>query len=294
MSKPGVDFQTYATEACKDEEAKLLILSPHGADYHWTLEQFPELNALKTDVFINYLRIEQDFGADQIAQKLAEFLCQADIKVKIAKTQYHRGILDGGRKTKIALRDALPKITRQTLSERLTSLHLSSIDLIKGECERIKRVNGYVIDMHTMAAFSPQLGPNYKYIEATFENLEEYTNSYTREKNLNNLRPIDILTKDENGIQITDAELSNHLFETLQTAGYEVSFNYPYENNSYYMMNEYLSIAQGVAIDIPKHLFSEQSLDNFDLLSFSICERKVSRLARLIADAVLSQANFKA
>ena len=120
----------------------------------------------------------------------------------------------------------------------------------------------------------------------TFENLRSYVDGFSKKNPFDPVRPIDILTEDENGTQVTDKELSQIIFNGFSENGYEVAFNKPYTNHSRYMMNHYLNIATGVAIDIPKHLIAVEKGVDFSLRSFELDFIKIKKLAKIIANAL--------
>lgn len=291
MNKVGIKTEKFPSSICKPwGQDKVLLLTPHGADYHWLVKQYPALNEILSDEYIEFLKIEQDFGINEFAVTLANTLNLIGIEVILIKTLYHRGILDGGRIIEWALRDTLPPGIKQALKNDFTELHRNSVDLIKEQCALIKSDGGFVVDLHTMAPFSPKLTDSFDG-HASWDNIKDYVENFKLANNKDFLRPIDILTKDENNYQVTDEQLSNSVYTSLKNNSYDVEFNKPYENNTKYMMNTYLNIADGVAIDFPKHLFSKDSLDQFNLSKFELCEEKMTKLAKIIAEPIASRFN---
>lgn len=288
-SKLGVKLEKYPSQVCKPwGQDKLLILIPHGADYHWIVKQFPDLSALLTEDYISYLKIEADHGATELAHAIANHLNPKGVEVIIIKTLYNRGVLDGGRVKDYAVRNSLPRAIKEKLEKELLDLHEQSVNFIKEHCALIAADGGFVLDLHTMAPVCPVFKSEDEK-HAHYESIGEYTKRFIYPGSFNNLRPVDILSEDENGKVITDEQLSSLVFDNLKQAGLEVEFNFPYKNHSMYMMNEYLSIANGIAIDFPKHLISVGSISDFKLDNFEIDSLKLSAIAEAISNAVVSR-----
>ena len=121
----------------------------------------------------------------------------------------------------------------------------------------------------------------------TYEQAGAYYNAFSSGNEFEPLRPIDILTEDENSNVVTDVSLSEDLLNRLIEDGFDCRYNEPYANNTKYMMNHYLKIIPGTAIDIPKHLLTDQSLSDFRLDKFDLDHIKCKKLATVIANSVL-------
>jgi hypothetical protein len=272
------------------QQKKVTILLPHAADYRWMLRTFPSLGKYMTDSFIDYLRIEQDFGSEELAHYTAQELNRRGIEVEVVKTAYNRGLLDGGRYPDWALRSALPSVFKEKNSTQLLRLHKTTTELISEKCLLTEASGGFVIDLHTMAPKNPTFTLE-EHEHPSHETITEYVEAFCRKEPFQEYRPVDILTKDEHGNQVTDEKLSKLIHNVFVENGFTASFNEPYSNHTRYMMNHYLSISSGVAIDIPKHLIAEGSTTDFSLKSFDLCYEKIKTISKLIAEATFERFN---
>ena len=282
----GLEQRSYkADKLIGWEQKNVTILTPHAADHKWMFKTFPALKNYKNFDFDDYLRIEQDYGSTELAHQTAIELNKLNINVEILKTNYNRGLLDGGRQLEWALRSALPEEFRREFQQDLIDLHSRTVELISEKCLLTESEGGLVLDLHTMAPNNPVFDlPEHEF--PTFENLRSYVDGFSKKNPFDPVRPIDILTEDENGTQVTDKALSQLIFNGFSENGYDVAFNKPYTNHSRYMMNHYLNIATGVAIDIPKHLIAVEKGVDFSLRSFELDFLKIKKLAKIIANAL--------
>lgn len=274
----------------EESPCKVLIIVPHGASHSWVLKHFPTLKNYFTRDFETYLRIERDFGALEIAASLQKSLEKADVVSKVISLNYNRGILDGGRAPGHELRQHLPKSFLNQHGSNLKQLHQSTVTQIESLCHAIKKEDGIIVDLHTMAPFSPS-NHSTNQTEISSSNIEAYVKGFKSHSAVAKPRPIDILSHDENGKAVADLLLSEITYEAFKLESFDIAFNDPYLNHSKYMMNRYLKHANGIAIDFPKHIFSKQALDKFVLDEFDLDQRKIDKLAQILSRAIEKRLN---
>lgn len=264
---------------------KVLLLTPHGANHHWLAAKFPQINDALTESYIKYLHIERDFGVNELARSLANKLSSIGFHVEIAETLYHRGILDGGRVIEHCIRNTLPERLNEQLAPLLLGVHMNATNAIKQKCISLPVSKGVVIDLHTMASFSPSTDDSNELPK--YENILKYVWAYTQGSERNSLRSIDILTEDENGDLAADKELAEITYDVFKKAGHRVGFNSPYRNDTKYMMNQYFKLARGMAIDFPKHLLVRGDLNNMKLENLEVDDEKIMGISELLNGAIV-------
>ena len=273
---------------------RLLITVPHGsigevffARYPHFWQSFAEPNEI--EAFYRYLRIEQDFGAKELAHRLAHWVnaLMPQLGVLVLEKDYPRGILDGGRQISHCLRSMVPTSLMQNLETDLLQVHGSTLDVVRREIDVLNQQDGILIDLHTMAPYCPHFMQGEQNLQEHYDSLSDYLNHFLDPSfhHPDFKRDIDIITEDGSGNMIADQQLTLAFSSTL-SAHFPLAFNDPYAALPHFMMHEYLCSSKGIAIDIPKDLISQQVLPHFSLDRFDLCIQKVDRLARLMAESV--------
>lgn len=265
----------------------VVFMIPHGADSIWLKKTYKSFRKHITPELETYMNIEMDKGATEIAEIASHLIANAGLKCTTFLINYNRGILDGGRIPGHEKRTHAPSSFAEEFKEELTKLHLNTTNFIS-QLFRSLPSHTTFIDLHTMAPTSPS-GFDKNKSEHYVSSLTEYNSTYLTNNN-GPTRPINILSHDENGKLITDAGLNASITEAFSTHEFRISNNEPFSANSKYMMNRYLKLLAGTAIDFPKHLVAKGNLSTFKLDEFEICPKKVEKISRCLATGIL---NFK-
>ena len=142
------------------DTVNLLLIVPHGADASTFQARFPQLfqhffDKGASELLRQYLRIEQDFGAKEIAHSIASYLYRhSSISSRVLELAYPRGLLDGGRQESHCLREFLPKTILSDYGEELKDVHRASISYVKQQLGQVRDAGGIFLDVHTMAPFA--------------------------------------------------------------------------------------------------------------------------------------------
>lgn len=273
---------------------RLLITVPHGSIGEAFFARYPHFwqsfsQPTESKAFYRYLRIEQDFGAQELAHRLAYWVncLMPKLGVLILEKDYPRGILDGGRQLSHCLRPMVPPDILKALETDLLQLHASTLDVVRKEIVLLNQHRGALIDLHTMAPFCPHFMQGSKNLPETYESLSDYLDHFLDPKfhHPDSKRNIDLITEDGSGKMIADKQLSAAFTKTLSPK-FPLAFNDPYAAPPHFMMHEYLCSSRGIAIDVPKDLISQQAPPDFKLERFDLCSQKIDQLAKLMAQAV--------
>ena len=155
--RPLLEVQSYG-EICKPFD--LILFSPHGDDGAEFLEENPViLNAHggARNIFYDFVALECDQGATKLAYKIAMKLSEeTKFRCAVVVDRIPRAVWDMNRSIKNAARNIF---NDESLAEILNR-RLRQIDAeVRADKERILQQlspsHGYVLDIHTMAAFSP-------------------------------------------------------------------------------------------------------------------------------------------
>lgn len=275
------------------EPFKVLIASPHGSIGEPFFEAFKDI-AEHTQIqehwqtFKTYLKIEQDYGANELSHRLASALLDLGIPSMVMEMEYPRAIVDGGRVMDHCLRNALPLDLESHFEADFRKMHQKSLAHLSTLHEKIQRQQGLVIDMHTMASFSPMNDGKIETQKESFEGLKEYCEQFLNApKTEENMRYLDIITEDGNGNYIADRELAEGIALGLKAEGVAYKENIPYYAYPAFLMHTHLTTCPGVAIDVPKHyIASYKHLDDFMLDCIQLDLNKIDRLVEVFANAI--------
>ena len=160
---------------------RLLITVPHGSIGEAFFARYPNFwrsFAKPTEIkaFYRYLRIEQDFGARELAHRLAYWVhtLLPQLGVLVLEKDYPRGILDGGRQLSHCLRSMAPAGIMQDLEEDLLQVHNSTLEVVRQEIKTVNQRRGILIDLHTMAPFCPHFMQGNQSLPEHYDSLSDY------------------------------------------------------------------------------------------------------------------------
>ena len=276
-----------------NQNYKVFITVPHGSSGETFFARFPNFwdffeNQTEKDLFYRYIRIEQDFGAKQLAHSFARELQSRspDISSVVIENDYPRAIIDGGRQRTHAIRTFTPKRILEVYLEEFMEIHDGSLAQIRSEMATAKRLKCIGVDVHTMASYSPVFSSHNGKMREDYNCLEEYVEEYVHAaKKGGSLRHLDLITEDGHNTQLSNFDLAREFGESLKS-DFALSWNTPYAALPHFMMNEYLTELAGLAVDVPKHLLCQNSLAHFDLEDVQLSTAKIQKIAKLMADAV--------
>ena len=275
---------------------KVVLVSPHGSEGTEFLKKFPMLIdhpqvVPKKAMLLQYLKLEQDFGATPLAHAVAKILSTSKgIGAMVVELDYPRGIIDGGRILAHCLREVLPKEVLKPFRQELLTIHqncLYELYLIR------ERLNHHpaptaLIDMHTMAPFSPLDSKGVPHTEPVqFERLREYIDQFTHASEGGHKRSIDLIHHNERGEAIGDPTLLEKLRLALDQSGYPYVENDPYCADEAFLMQTHLLHTKAIAIDVPKDLVCIcNHAAELDLTNPRLDLDKTQGLAQVLADGI--------
>ena len=276
--------------------ARVLLISPHGADAKDFLDAFPAIEAdpqlqAVWPLFETYLAIERDVGADELTHAIAHNLARRfDIPCQVVCVNYPRAIIDGGRLLDHCLRSCLPTALFVQLKAGMLALHqrtLQRVDELYAELR--SGAARYLIDVHTMASFCPLDGNGTRYIlPVSFNRLEDYVTQFIEARNHQHRRCIDLITADEHGQRWADPQLIAAFQDALRTAGYALLENMPYCASSAFLSAQHLRSVPSISFDVPKHLLSSWADDftDYQLDDVPLSADRVEQLGQCLAGAI--------
>lgn len=279
-----------------DLPIKALILCPHGDDGQAFLNHFPEMKAhpeiaKSWDLFQRYIAIEQDRGAPEVAHKIGQILGdQHQVPTMVLTTDYPRGILDGGRILDHCLRHALPVDLGKAWNPKGLALHKATIERIHHLYQNLNRQDGILLDVHTMASYSPSQEGTLITTPISFDKMGEYLRQFVdAPKKPEFLRKFDVITADDDGHNLADEKLTNACTALLKEHNISFEMNIPYAASKAFMMYPSMSHCRGLCFDIPKHLLSKdaQRPEEFSLEGFAVDDAQVEFFGNLMAKAAL-------
>lgn len=283
----------YPTDLAKP---RVLITSPHASLGQKFFQRFPQIyqhpdiRKIK-DLFCQYVAIEADQGANELAHEVARICANEGLGTLVLEMDYPRAILDGGRVKEHCIRDALPPDLVLSIKHELVKIHEETLTFL-AECHKLVTANqGVVMDLHTMASFSPMKNGKIYTQPVGFECLAEYVVQFVdapREKR--NLRSFDLITEDGEGNFIADEALARILEVNLDKSKVVFEKNKPYAALPAFLMNTHMISCPGIAIDIPKHLIA--SMDNpmdFTINNFQLDKKKISKFSEILARGIIQR-----
>ena len=278
----------------KNESYKILITVPHGARGDTFFARFPGFweffsNKTEKNLFCQYLRIEQDFGAKELAHSIAnELYTQApELGALVLENEYPRGVIDGGRKLDFCLRGYVPTAILDRWKNEFLHVHKMTLYQIRQELSLAKTQNCLGVDVHTMAPYSPAV----QIEKEDFENLNEYVEAYMSARvQGGERRHLDLITEDGHGKVLSDPKIIEY-FDCELGKLHTLSMNTPYAALPHFMMNEYIGTLKGLAIDVPKDFIAEGFQKEFQLDCFELSKSKIKQLSHAVAAALVDYIN---
>ncbi len=275
---------------------KIVLVSPHGADASDFLAAFPEIEADRQmqalwPLFMTYLGIERDVGADELGHAIAHSLArQYDLSCHVIEINYPRGIVDGGRLMDHCLRSCLPTALFMHLKQEFFALHRATLVHMETIYRELKsRPGSMMIDVHTMASFCPVDGNGERYIlPVSFHRLEDYVTQFLEARNHSYRRSLDLITADDQGRLLADPDLLRHVEQAFQRQGYPYLQNNPYCAAPAYLSHQHMQRVPGLSLDVPKHLLSSWAPDftDYQLDEVPLDAQKIEALASCVAGAI--------
>lgn len=271
-------------------ELDCLLMVPHGDRGDDFLEAYPEfegqdISGTSPSLLRRYLRLEQDVGSKEIAFKIQQVI--GDLcKVGVLVLNYPRGILDGNRVPRRAIRNFFLWHKSPELEKEFLELHDEAWQTIKST---VARLTGVLIDVHTMSHHEPKSKPS-----ECPENLLPYVKSYLDEREYGPDRPFDLITSrrrsdtDNTLVSIADDLLTDALKVRLMQEGLPVGFNNPYMAEPHLRTTKLLErTRRGVGLDIPKARVLAG--DHFGIKNPAISPAGLEKVALPIGSAVIER-----
>lgn len=282
-----------------DRPKLVVLVSPHGSsgrnffELFKTIDRYPAI-AERSQLWQQYLRIEQDYGATELAQSLAQFISRQSQQIgcRLIEFDYPRGLIDGGRILEHCLRPALPHELARNCHTAFLDIHRQSLEHMQQFYRELQHRSHILIDIHTMASFCPHSSDGHPHtIPVSWENLPAYVQQFTDAHLLaKESRKIDLISADESGETIADDEIRRILIAKLQGKALPFAENKPYYAAKEFLMYHHMTSSTGIAIDIPKHFLARQSLEHdFQLDEFDLDQKKLQGMAELIASALFDR-----
>ncbi|HYX31617.1 MAG TPA: hypothetical protein VE954_00795 [Oligoflexus sp.] len=276
--------------------ARVLLISPHGADAKDFLDAFPAIAADPQmqsvwPLFETYLAIERDVGSDELTHAIAHNLARRyDVPCHVVCMNYPRAIIDGGRLMDHCLRSCLPTALFVQLRDQFLELHRNTLQRAEQLYADLRSDRfRYLIDVHTMASFCPIDAKGSRYIlPVSFPRLEDYVNQFVEARDHSYRRSVDLITADDHGQRLADSRLIAEFQHALRAQGYPQLENIPYCASTAYLSHQHMKSVPAISIDVPKHLVSSWSNDftDYQLDDVPLSADKIEQLARCLAGAV--------
>ncbi|MFW7378675.1 MAG: hypothetical protein ACOH5I_07710 [Oligoflexus sp.] len=274
----------------------IVLVSPHGSHGRKFFQEFSSLRRERviferSELWEDYLRIEQDYGATELAHLIAEMLNKETQKLgcRVIEFDYPRGLIDGGRILEHCLRPCLPQELFATYRQSFLEIHRDSLVRIGNFYRELQQRPHLLIDIHTMASYCPHNDQGKaQTIPVSWEAMDDYVQQFVRAKQMApGPRKIDLISAARNGDIIADDRLRTTFIHQMQRRSYPFAENHPYFAADEFLMHQHMNNARGIAIDIPKHLLAEQEDDLFHLPCFDLSPKKMTSMAEMVCDALL-------
>lgn len=270
------------------------LVVPHGAGAEDFFNFFPEIKADPElakvwPVFEDYIEIERDGGAGEIAHALAHRLASTfGIRSLVAEVNFPRGIVDGGRLRNHCLRPCLPHRLAEDLKPAFLRMHEDSLAYMDRLYEQLEKdPSALLIDVHTMASYCPVDAAGQKKTAAvSFPTLPEYIEQYLSASNHAYQRKIDLICSDETGRLLADPILLDSISQALTNEGYACLENEPYHAAPIYLSYQHMQKVPSISLDIPKHLIAAGGEEKLELDNLVIDPEALKALADCLAGAV--------
>ena len=175
------------------KNVRCLLISHHDANpVGEFMDAFPELyKEAAADIFalVEYLLIEQDQGADEVIDEMAQQIYDESghkISVEKLKNKVPRGFCDSNRDKKRGIRQIYYEDALKKVEQKLRYLLLGPRMVMRNKARMVAQNNGICGDIHTMAGWSPVLWEptSTGFIVETPENVRDrtYQDAFTHAK----------------------------------------------------------------------------------------------------------------
>jgi hypothetical protein len=290
MTYPSVKETLYQSQGKRF--AALVV--PHGAAADDFFRFFPEIKADPElakvwPIFEDYIEIERDGGAGEIAHAMAYRLARSyGTRALVAEVNYPRGIVDGGRLRNHCLRPCLPHRLAEDLKPAFLEMHEDTLAYMDRLYEQLEKdPSALLIDVHTMASYCPVDNAGIKRTEpVSFPTLPQYIEQYLSASNHAYQRKIDLICSDEKGRLLADPILLDCIASALNEKGYACLENEPYHAAPIYLSYQHMQKVPSISLDIPKHMIALGAEKGLALDELRIDPEALKRLADCLAGAV--------
>ncbi|MBI4143023.1 hypothetical protein HY480_04070 [Candidatus Uhrbacteria bacterium] len=273
----------------------VILLCPHGGGHEQFLGCYPEVARAcpaSDDVLRTYLAVERDVGSSELAHAIARAIARQPIGVhiEVLDITFPRGILDGNRIPERAIRAVFDHAAHPDLVAALRNEHRFACAVVEDRLA-VLGGDGIVVDLHTMAPYSPRTTPGSP-TEAAVETpttLAEYTAAYRDRVRWGTRRAVDVVTTVAGTTtNIADPVLLTNLRSSLTRTSVPFRENDPYPTAEHVLTTSYLRQHRGIAIDVPKDLLAMIPAEDpaFDLAHVPLSRGNMTRIAEPIAGAI--------
>lgn len=294
------EWQTIETIDRGAEKAvpDVVIWCPHASNAEPFLSSFPEIResiVANDETLLRFLDLEQDQGSDQLALAIADALAAQSsdqLAIRVIYARLPRGIIDPARSADFAIRNIFHDELDGSLLQVMRILHESIIRRISEQVLNLDPINGYFMEVHTMAPYSPTNTPfsDTKAILETPKALEPYIQAYINAPELGERRDIAVITSTSDGEYLADEHLTQQMVAELQQADYKFHYNNPYKASRRLIGGILMSQRRAVALDVPKDLLTKQPAESpdFNLLNLDLDAGNIQRLANTVVKGLLA------
>lgn len=274
----NINFTDNADQA---DQQDLLIINQHGGSPDFVFDPViqDEINSPGQSVR-NFLEVERDTGAKEITDSVFRILSDSGLRVARIDVLPPRAVMDTNRRPHLA--SSVP-FSGPAMAE-IVRIHKSTTQEI---LDILSKTNPLlVLDQHTMAPSAPDKSPQLSLEEPrSFDSHIDVWNAASR---TGVVRDACIITSTSDGKTIGNPLLSELLESKLRVMLWIRSkFNEPFAPNPERHQGQlFIGDGRGVALDIPKHLFTDTPRSGIDLSRLEISSRQVEDIACVIATAI--------
>lgn len=274
-----------------DTKADVVILCPHGSMGSKFIQEHGICD-LVTDVnvFAKFNELEADKGSFELARSIADEISvrRNDLLVRVIEVGIPRSVIDCNRvESNAAVRRIVNWAEFHKVHSELVAIHRDTIEQLKELALANRRPGSVLLDLHTMADFSPVcavVDPSQPALAEEQLGLESYVSSYLDAVNNGRPRHTNLITSLDESC-IADRDFTTACEIELQAAGFAVSHDVPYSLSRRLMSFFYAANSRSITIDFKKgdlH-FSD------NLIGEKVDPKRVGRLAVPISRAIVSQ-----
>ena len=289
-SSQGIDLVKNTSYGPENKKADVVLLSPHSGNSRQLVERLSGAFADKPDVLDDYLTIDADFGADDLAHAIAQEIAVVggDLRVDVAQVLYERGIVDPNRVPSVAVRNVLDYGHGGLNKDFLRSIHSRTLEIVEKILGQIDETKGIFLDIHSMAPYSPV-----NLIGEQPGRLGAYSYPYRNRSQRGGRRFLDLITDIPGQGVIANPIILANVQDSLTSAGQSFRRNNPYPKPGYPAQNimgtRYMVKHAGLALDYPKDSLTKGVAedDGWDIANLEVDGNKVEHVAKILAGAVI-------